>query len=212
MTWQSGAMLMISGAFLVAALVLTGLAIRRHPARKPRGEPQPEPQKAQDYIATFGAWQPYIPTWEDEEFRQGREQKLALLKERGLNPISEFQDGLSASEIDPGSYGFLANLGRLGSDPKQILLNREPSRSSDESDFEVHRLADGTVEIIGFASKQDAHAIRSGGADCKASIFTRKTSNATELIAMPVSRISSATYSGVRHTAYRLDVRLKPGD
>lgn len=153
-----------------------------------------------------GTWRPYLPTWEDQGYREGEQQKLALRNTRGLKPLSEFQDGLSADRIDPDSWGYLRS--GLHSDPGRITLDRETH--SPESDFEIHRLAGGAVELVGFVSLQDAHAARTSAAECSVSIFTRKTATATELITIPVQRIISGTSSRVRNTAYRQDLRLKP--
>lgn len=212
--WMEGAIPPASffyGFVAACALLLLLMGIEALSERQRRGKelsstsPATSPKMPK---TSYNYWRPYIPTWEDEEFSQGRKQKHTLLRERGLNPLTDFQDGLPASEIDPGSYGFLANFGLLGSDPRQIILAREPS--SDESAFEIHRLADSTIELVGFVSKQDSHAIRSGTAECKVSIFSRKTSTATELMTIPISRIISVTHNRVRRTANRLDVRLKP--
>lgn len=176
-----------------------------------RGETVVSPPAPSQEAATLplGAWHIYIPTWEDDEYRAGEEEVWALIKARGLRRISDFQEGYAASEADPGTFGYLHSSGSLSGDAGRLKLKQVPYPVSG-MDTQIHRLADGTVEVIGFVSKQDWHAINSSKAETGVSIFNRRTSNAPHLVALPVDRIVSCRESSVRSSSHRFDIRLRP--
>jgi hypothetical protein len=144
-------------------------------------------------------------TWDVNEFKQGEELKQRLRAERNLKAISDFQDDISVDRIDRGSYAFAGVF--IRPDPAAIIVTGTPSPFAG-SDFEFHRLANGAIELIGFVTQQDAHTIHSSAADSSISLFTRRTSMATELEAIPIQRILSLSHHSVRGAASRLDIKL----
>lgn len=168
-------------------------------------------------------WRPYTPTWQDAEYRQGEEAKRALRKTRGLEPLSEFQEGLTAASIDHGTYAFAfpSSLDAhrfsrvvnslLGQDSSAAVSAEELHVQSDEgfagSKLEVHRTTSGEVELVGFVSVQDKHRI-SRGTGGEISLFTRRTRSAKELVSLPLSEIASSSSHDVRRSASRLDLEL----
>jgi len=179
----------------------------KQPIRASEEKPSQPGEGANEPFNRGHYWSPYIPTWEDEEYRLGERQKRSLAEERGLVPLSDFQDGLTANEVDPGSYSFVDSPGSVGADASRIRLKRVKSALSE---LELHRLKGGAIEAVGFVSKQDAHALRSTTRQSRIDLFTRRTVDAPELVTVAIHRIISCQDYLVRSSAFRFDLRLRP--
>lgn len=147
----------------------------------------------------------YVATWEDDLYREGNQQLRTLREKRELKPLSDFQDGLSVRAIDPSTYATLRH-GQVSSDPASIHLERD---SGHLKNFDVHYLPNKRLEIVGFASLQDAHAVRSA-VESRIQIFSRKASFAPELVTLDVTRIIACESHMIRNDTFRFDIRVKP--
>jgi hypothetical protein len=110
---------------------------------------------------------PETATTENEQLRAAR----------GLRELETAEEG-SAAEHQPNSvYGFTY------SPAEAVPLFTKKTWHS----FEVHKLADGTLHLVGFVTGRDAEIVRNGAAS-EITLFPDPWEDAKELVSVPLAR------------------------
>jgi hypothetical protein len=96
---------------------------------------------------------------------------------RGLRALETGEEGTAAEKQPNGVYGFTY------SPAEAVPLFTKKTWHS----FEVHKLADGTLHLVGFATAKEAEIVRTG-APAEITLFPDPWETATEVISVPLSR------------------------
>jgi len=100
----------------------------------------------------------------------------------GVVPVSQEDEGHSWNKISNGVYGFTYAPGNSDGG----LFLKQPRQS-----FEMHKLADGALLIIGFTTADQAAKIKSNAAQDIA-LYPEPREEFQQLAALPHARIASA--------------------
>lgn len=117
----------------------------------------------------------------------------------GVVPVSKEDEGHSWNKIASGVYGFTYT---PGSSDGGLFL-KQPRQS-----YEMHKLADGSLRIIGFATAEDAAKLDSPGAQ-DLSLYPEPRDTHQTLVAVPHARIASSKPLD-RDDYNRLRLSLRP--
>ena len=96
---------------------------------------------------------------------------------RGLRALETAEEGTAAEKQPNGVYGFTY------SPAEAVPLFTKKTWHS----FEVHKLADGTLHLVGFATAKEAEIVRTG-AQAEITLFPDPWETATEVVSVPLSR------------------------
>jgi hypothetical protein len=114
-------------------------------------------------------------------------------------PVSKEDEGISWSKISNSVYGFTYTPG--SSDGGFFM---KPSRSS----FEMHKLADGTLHIVGYTTTEFAEKLKSKGAQ-DIEVFPEVRDQYNVLVTIPHARLASSKPLD-RDNFNQLKLSLKP--
>ena len=104
-----------------------------------------------------------------------------LRRAHGVRLVTIKEEGSGINRLPAGVYGF--TYAPLGETP---LFERHAFHS-----FEVHKTADGESRVLVFVTPVNAEALRSATAPLDVHLFPDAWEEATELVSIPMSRISS---------------------
>lgn len=90
------------------------------------------------------------------------------------------EEGYDLPRLPDGIYGFTTTLGR-----RDAPLFRRPITQS----YEVHKLLDGTVMLVGYVSAEDAHKLATSKEVVNIRLFPDRQDNASELVNLPEHRV-----------------------
>lgn len=114
-------------------------------------------------------------------------------------PVSKEDEGRSWSKISNGVYGFTYT---PASENGGIFI-AEPKQS-----YEMHKLADGSLHIVAFATTENAEKLgRPGAQDLE--VYPIPTETATVLVVVPHARINSSKALN-RDDVNKLKMSLRP--
>ncbi|HUQ91778.1 MAG TPA: hypothetical protein VM120_08855 [Bryobacteraceae bacterium] len=118
----------------------------------------------------------------------GEREKLRV--ERGLRLISEAEQGNAVEYCPNGIYGFTyapnTEAGPLWIKPTFQI-------------FEVHKLADGNIHLVGFMTTADAQALEQGKDAGELKLYPEPFEQATRLCSVPRARILKAKQVSREH-------------
>ncbi|WP_031496859.1 hypothetical protein [Bryobacter aggregatus] len=114
-------------------------------------------------------------------------------------PVSKEDEGRSWSKISNGVYGFTYS---PASENGGLFLN-EPKQS-----YEMHKLADGSLHIIAYATAEFAQKLQSKGAQ-DIEVYPIVKEESKVLVQIPHARIATAKALD-RDDTNRLKVSLRP--
>ncbi len=103
--------------------------------------------------------------------------------ERKLRLIASDQEGSPIERVPPGAYGFSHSPGTEG-----LPLYAQRTFQI----FEVHKLADGQVHLVGYMTKPDADTLRAGNQQFEAKLYPDPYEDASEFVSVPRSRLLHA--------------------
>jgi hypothetical protein len=106
-----------------------------------------------------------------------------LRAERKLRLIPVDEEGSPIDRVLAGVYGFSHSPGTEG-------LPLYATRTFQI--FEVHKLADGQVHLVGYMSKSDANVLRTGDQPFEARLYPDPYEKASEFVSVPRSRLIHA--------------------
>lgn len=110
-----------------------------------------------------------------------------------VKPLSAEDEGYSRGRLPNGVYGF--------SDSPAEKDGGFFSKGG-YSVFEIHKLTDGSISILGFVTPQEAEMLNAGAQTVEFSLYPSANDKSTQLIAIPASRIVKAkpvSYIEVTH-------------
>lgn len=119
-------------------------------------------------------------------------QRAALRAVHKVRLVTSAQEGTAAADLPPGVYGFSGSPGLAA----PLFAERR------YRNFEIHHLHDGNIVIVGFVTAVDATNLRAGPDPVVVMIYPDIETDASEIVAVPYSRI-------VHHRQY--SVRNAPG-
>lgn len=114
-------------------------------------------------------------------------------------PVSKEDEGRSWSKISNGVYGFTYT----PANENGGIFIQEPKQS-----FEMHKLADGTLQIVAYATAEISEKLKGRGAQ-DVEVYPIPRGDATLLVVVPHARI--ATFKALdRDDVNKLKMSLRP--
>jgi len=112
------------------------------------------------------------------------EEKLESLRSsKGLAPVAGPQEGAPLGNLPDQIYGFTFS----PLNESTPLFARRLFQS-----FEVHKLAEGAVEVLGFVTSREAQAIRDAADALDLNLYPEPKADSSELVQLPLDRIAKA--------------------
>lgn len=106
-----------------------------------------------------------------------------LRKERGLRIVSDQEAGTDAFQLPNGVYGFTYS----PAFEEMPLFAKKPYHS-----FEVHRLNDGRIHLLGFVTPETKEKIQSKAGMVEASVYPDSYGTSTALVSIDVADLKPA--------------------
>ena len=122
----------------------------------------------------------------------------SLRTDHGVRLVAEADEGRGVDALPAGTYGFTYS---------PALSNAPLFQTRRFRSFEIHKLPDGEVAIIGFMSADDALALASGASDAQVRVQPEPEPDANHLVIVPYSRIRHHQQYAVR-TEHGLTLRV----
>lgn len=171
------------GGFLVQSIGVVGLVFGRKTTTQepPQDKELGNPTTAIDSPPTYSR---------REEIR--REHRVRL--------ISTDEEGLAAAGLPDGVYGF--TYAPLSETP---LFRRHAYHS-----FECHKTAGGAGYVLAYVSAAEAAQIRARERDVKVKLYPDTWEAATELVAIPIARLTSKKMNPSREPGNWLEATFQP--
>ncbi len=108
---------------------------------------------------------------------------------QGLRALTESESGSGVNRLPNGVFGFTYS----PAEEDFPLFNDRDLRS-----FEGHKLADGTVLLLGFLTPEDKEAFERAGAGPTVHLFPEPKGKADQLVPVPLARIVRHVENSVR--------------
>ena len=171
---------LVIGALALIAAVLVVPEVRRflRLQREPSSIPTPTPTTT-------------TPATADKVFGMSAESVEELRKHNNVTRIKDVESGKMLSEIPAGSFGFADDIEirRSLRDSRIEELALKP-HAPDER-FELHKLLDGQIELVGYVGPETLEHARSGLSQGEAITFFSDTwTDAANIVAVPLARLS----------------------
>lgn len=115
-----------------------------------------------------------------------------------VRPLTDAEEGLGARRLPNGVYGFTY---------APVLQDFPLFQAPRSNTFEVHKLADGTVTLVGFVTQEAASRIENGAGEIPLRLFPSPREEAVILVSIPLSRVARLREHSTRQTG-GLDVHL----
>src|SRR5262245_52293128 len=124
-----------------------------------------------------------------------------LRKQHGVRLVDEGDEGAGIAKVSPGVYGF-----SYTPHIECPLFQKQNSRS-----FEVHKLPDGSVEIIGFVSTKEVSTLSEESGYSEIKLFPELTDDAINVVSIALSRVIQAK-GPARDDGNSLSIELRPAN
>lgn len=98
----------------------------------------------------------------------------------GLRPLTEDESGSGVDRLPNGVYGFTYS---------PALENFPLFRSRDLRSYEGHKLADGSVLLLGFLTAEEKDVLDTTTETATIHLFPEPKGDATDLVIVPLSRV-----------------------
>lgn len=108
------------------------------------------------------------------------QQREALRARNQVRLLTEAEEGLGIDRVPPGVYGFAH---APGTDAMPLFQKRTYLA------FEVHKRANGEVDLLGFLSAAEADAVEAGRQDLELRLHSDPTPESPVLTSIPTERI-----------------------
>lgn len=122
-----------------------------------------------------------------------------LRSERNLRALTPEEEGNPVSVLPAGIYGFTYS-------PSFELTPLFASKRF--RNFEYHKLADGSVELVGYVTAVEAEHVRSGVGGFEVQLYPDPTAESNQLASLPMDRLARTSQRQAREggSAYKLRV------
>jgi len=127
------------------------------------------------------------------------EQTSGLRTSRNLRALTSDEAGSALPALPAGIYGFT-----YSPNFEQTPLFQGKSFQS----FEFHKLADGSVELVGFMMSSDAQRLRAGDPSVEVKLYPDPWQDAQELVSVPMDRIARSTRRPARDNGCPYTLKL----
>ena len=114
-----------------------------------------------------------------------------------VRALETAEEGTAAEQVSSGVYGYTY------SPSEAVPLFAKKTWHS----FEVHKLADGSIYLVGFVTPKEAESVRSG-AQAEITLFPDPWENSTELVSVPFTRAIPAKKGPSREGGNGLKVAI----
>jgi hypothetical protein len=104
----------------------------------------------------------------------------ALRAKHQVRPLTSEEEGYDVPRLPDGVYGFTGAVGR-----RDAPLFRQPMTQG----YEMHKLLDGTVMLVGYVSADDAGKLATSKDVVDIRLFPDRHEKAPELVSLPAHRI-----------------------
>jgi hypothetical protein len=104
----------------------------------------------------------------------------ALRAQRKLRLVNGMETGSAAEDCPGGVYGFTCSPNTEGAP----VFPTHPFQS-----FEVHKLSDRSVHLVGFMSEEDARALDSASEPVEVKLYPEPFGEAQKMVSVPRERI-----------------------
>ncbi len=131
------------------------------------------------------------PATADKVFGVSAESVEELRKHNNVTRMKDAESGRMLSEIPAGSFGFADDIEirRSLRDSRIEKLALAPHAPDDR--FELHKLLDGQIELVGYVGPETLEHVRSGLSQGEAITFFSDTwTDAANIVAVPLARLS----------------------
>jgi len=118
-----------------------------------------------------------------------------------LRPVTTEEDGTGVDRLPPGVYGFTYSPGTVSA---PLFRNRK------SENYEIHKLKDGTVVVLGYVAEAEAKALARSGEPVALRVFPHLTDEAPSLVRVPAHRIRSRREHSQRE-GQGLELLVEPG-
>lgn len=108
------------------------------------------------------------------------DERAALRAKHQVRALTDLEDGTGLHRLPNGVYGFTYAPG-----PRDAPLFRTPRTHT----FEVHKLADGKVMLVGYVSPEVASRIENDRQPVEVRLFPRPREGASALVTLPLARM-----------------------
>lgn len=98
----------------------------------------------------------------------------------GLRPLTEEESGSGVDQLPNGVYGFTYS---------PALENFPLFRGRDLRSYEGHKLADGSVLLLGFLTAEEKNVLDTTSESAIIHLFPEPKGDATDLVIVPMSRV-----------------------
>ena len=124
-----------------------------------------------------------------------------LRQERNLRELTDGEAGTDAFQLPNGVYGFTYSPAQR----EMPIFQKGPFHS-----FEVHRLQDGAVHMVGFVSKETKAKIDSASGAVEAVLYPSPFAASTELVSLDVVVMQPAKKAVTREDGNPLKTLVYP--
>src|SRR5713226_6240600 len=127
----------------------------------------------------------------------GRE---ALRAKHQVRALTDSEEGRGVYRLSGGVYGFTYS---------PLLQDFPLFQTSRLKTFEVHKLADESILLIGFVNEQTARDLENAGGEISARLSPDVREDAGRLVAIPLSRVNRIKEYSTRETG-GLELKIGP--
>ena len=143
-----------------------------------------------------------VPSGEPRETEKVRADELAsAFRERDrVRPLNDFEDGLDLSHAPDGVFGFTV---------PWIIGSESPmnQQRGGTAVLELHKLRDGSAELVAFASQADALRIEARSGVIEVNLFPEPWKEAATPVTIPLHEVISSSQRSFKY-GYVLDMRI----
>lgn len=114
--------------------------------------------------------------------------RFALRAQRKLRPIRDAVDGYSLAEIPRGRYAFASPTDLQDVSPLDFTTQVSGYRKQHPGYFEVHKLANGEIEVVGYATDLDANTIEQDTSPIEPirfGLYSKRGRRVPEIVSLP---------------------------
>jgi len=128
------------------------------------------------------------------------EQATDLRTSRNLRALENDEAGSAIPALPAGIYGFT-----YSPNFEQTPLFQNKSFQA----FEFHKLADCSVELVGFMTASDAQRLRSGEGNVEVKLYPDPWQDAQELVTVPMDRLARSARRPARENGCPYTLRIE---
>jgi hypothetical protein len=127
-------------------------------------------------------------------------EREALRAKNQVRPLTEEEEGVGLDRLPDGVYGFTCAVGQ-GDAP---LFGKLVFQS-----YELHKLTDGTVQLIGCVTEEDAARLKTSHGPVTIHLFSTSDERASVLVSIPLQQVRRHKEHSQR-TGQGLELQVEP--